>query len=141
MPERDYFELSTLFKTLLKGMAHKWNQHGCPLTQTQFKTLFVLSKEGPQMVSQLAHALDLTSAAITGVTDHLLAEGYVKKERAEGDRRVVNITLTEEGASLIKEVEKSQKELLHSHFSVLPDEDIAHLKRIFNTLIAELDKK
>lgn len=137
----DFFEISTMFKTFLKGMAQGWNKQGFALSLTQFKALHFLSKEGPMMVSQLAAALNMTPAAITGVTDSLLAEGYVGKERAADDRRVVNITLTKEGKVAIEEAHNKQKEIMGSYFSILPDEDIAHLRRIFGVLISELDKK
>ncbi|WP_239004520.1 MarR family winged helix-turn-helix transcriptional regulator [Paenibacillus tepidiphilus] len=137
---KDFIEISSMFKTFLKGISQKWNKQGFPLSLTQFKALFVICKDGPMMVSQLAAALDMTPAAITGVTDFLLAEGYVQKERASGDRRVVNITITTEGKELIKVVENKQREVLESYFRILPDEDIEHLRRIFGTLIAELDK-
>ncbi|KUP21304.1 MarR family transcriptional regulator [Paenibacillus sp. DMB5] len=84
--ERDrYFELPILFKTFLKGLGQQWNKQGFPITQTQSKALQTLSREGPMMVSQLAAALDLTPAAVTGITDQLLIQGYIQKERAAGD--------------------------------------------------------
>lgn len=56
----DFFEISTMFKTFLKGMAQGWNKQGFALSLTQFKALHFLSKEGPMMVSQLAAALNMT---------------------------------------------------------------------------------
>ncbi|MNI73570.1 putative HTH-type transcriptional regulator YusO [compost metagenome] len=142
MTERDdYFEIPLLFKTFLKGIAQEWNKQGFRLSQTQFKALHVLSKEGPMMVSQLAAALDLTPAAVTGITDQLLGEGYIRKERAEGDRRVVKITITDEGNTMLQEMQEQQKQALHAHFSILPEEDMNHLRRIFGVLINEIDKK
>lgn len=138
---RDFLEISSLFKTFLKGVSQDWNKQGIRISQTHFKTLYVLRKEGPMMVSQLAAALCLTPAAMTGITDQMLAEGYVRKERAEGDRRVVNITLTEQGESKIQEVHLKQKEVMDGYFSILSDEDMDHLKRIFLILVHELDKK
>jgi DNA-binding MarR family transcriptional regulator len=137
----DYFEIPMLFKTLLKGIAQDWNRQGFCLSQTHFKALHVLLKEGPMMVSQLAAALDLTPAAVTGITDQLLADGYIQKERTEGDRRVVKITLTAEGETTLKDVKDKQRELMHAYFSILPEEDMDHLRRIFAVLIKEIDQK
>lgn len=137
----DFLELPSLFRTFLKGVSQDWNKQGVRLSQTHFKALYVLRKEGPMMVSQLANALCLTPAAMTGITDQMLAEGYVEKERAEEDRRVVNITLTEQGEAIIQEVQVKQKEALDTYFSILSTEDMDHLRRIFAILIKELDKK
>lgn len=140
--ERDrYFEFPILFKTFLKGLGQQWNKQGFRITQTQFKALQTLSREGPMMVSQLAAALDLTPAAVTGITDQLLTEGYIQKERAAGDRRAMQITLTAEGIAVIKATQAKLGEVMHSYFSILPEEDMEHLRRIFGILIKELDKK
>lgn len=137
----DFLKISTMFKSFLKGISHDWNKQDYPLNITQFKTLSTLSKNGPQNVSQIAAALGITSAAITGITDQLIAEDYVKKERDTSDRRVVLITITQKGEETLKEVHNRQQVLMESYFKILPDEDIAHLRRIFAMLISDLDNR
>ncbi|MEO3944464.1 MarR family transcriptional regulator [Gorillibacterium sp. CAU 1737] len=137
--DEQLFELSTLFRTFLKGVSQEWQKRGYQFNQTQFKVLFSLHKHGPQNGSQLASSMCLTSAAITGVTDHLLTEGFVEKNRDESDRRIVTIRLTPKGDEMVKEFLENQMELIKSHFGVLPPEDIEHLRRIFRVLIAEIE--
>ncbi|WP_143762714.1 MULTISPECIES: MarR family winged helix-turn-helix transcriptional regulator [Paenibacillus] len=137
----DFLQISTMFKSFLKGISQDWNKQDYPLNITQFKTLRTLSKNGPQNVSQIAAALGITSAAITGVTDQLIAEDYVNKERAKDDRRVVHITITQKGEATIKDVQERHQELMESYFKILPDEDIEHLRRIFAVIISDLDKR
>ncbi|MGF7047362.1 DNA-binding MarR family transcriptional regulator [Paenibacillus sp. DS2015] len=134
----EFYEISSMFKTLLKGITQDWNKQGHELSITQCKTLYRLSQHGPQKVSQLASSLSFTSAAITGITDHLFAEGYVNKERAESDRRVVNITITKKGEEMVLGLRENQRELMGSYFKILPSEDIEHLRRIFTKLISEI---
>ncbi|WP_234340309.1 MarR family winged helix-turn-helix transcriptional regulator [Gorillibacterium timonense] len=133
-------ELSSMFRTFLKGVSQEWNKHGYSMNQTQFRVLYMLHKHGPQNVSQLACCLTLTSAAITGATDYLLSGGYVEKTRDEDDRRVVTISLSDKGEKLVKEFLENQREVIEAHFKVLSEEDIQHLKRIFGILNAELEK-
>lgn len=137
----DLYEISSMFKTFLKGINKDWNKQGHELSMTHCKTLFSLSKGGPQKVSQLAGSLNFTSAAITGITDHLFAEGYVNKERAECDRRVVNITITKKGEEMINNLKENQHEVIGSYFKILPNEDLDHLRRIFRVLIKEIEKR
>lgn len=137
----DLYEISSMFKTFLKGINKDWNKQGHELSMTHCKTLFSLSKGGPQKVSQLAGSLNFTSAAITGITDHLFAEGYVNKERAECDRRVVNITITKKGEEMINNLKANQHEVIGSYFKILPSEDLDHLRRIFGELIKEIEKR
>jgi DNA-binding MarR family transcriptional regulator len=130
-----------MFHTFLKEISKDWNKHGYHLTLTQFKILYLLKLEGSKKVSQLAEVLSLTSSAVTGITDQLLKEGYIEKERAENDRRVVNISLSDKGYSTIEEKQKKQKEIMNTYFHMLAEEDIQHLKRIFTTLIDNVKKK
>ena len=95
---------------------------------------------GTQKVSQLAECLGITPAAITGITDKLLMEGYVKRERAENDRRVVNISITELGQDIIRQVNENQKEMIDGIFNQLQEEDLQHLRRIFALLLASLEQ-
>ena len=136
----DFFVISSMFRTFLKGISQDWNKQGYHINITQYKALATLSKNGPQNASQIATALSITPAAITGITDQLIAEDYVKKERAEDDRRVVNITITQKGEEKLKEVQEGQQEIIESYFKVLPDEDVEHLRRIFAKIISEFDK-
>lgn len=135
-------EVTTMFGALLKGFSQKWNKLGAEynLSFPQFKMLHFLNRTGPQKVSQLADTLGLTSAAITGITDRLLVEGYVERERAVKDRRVVFITITEKGTNLLQEITENHEEATQTIFNTLGDEDIKHLKRIFTAMLDNLEK-
>ena len=104
-----------MFRAALKNISQEWNKSSAGkynLSFPQFQVLYVLKMRGPLKVSELAEVLSLTPPAITGLTDKLVAEGYLQKERAEDDRRVVNITLLEPGLEIIKKVKKDQKEMI-----------------------------
>jgi MarR family transcriptional regulator, organic hydroperoxide resistance regulator len=130
----ELFEVSAMFKMFIKGISNEWNKRGYNLNITQYKILHLLEKDGPMNVTELAHATSITSSAVTGVTDQLLTEAYVEKERSSKDRRVVHITITAKGKLAIEEIQKDQKEIMHMHFNKLSEEDIQHLKRIFTIL-------
>lgn len=134
------FEVSSNFRAIVKGISKEWNKRGeFNLSFAQYKALYKLNQHGSQKVSQLAESLTITPAAATGVTDRLLAEGYVKRERADNDRRIVYITITEKGEEIIQKVTESQKETIHHFFDLLPDEDIEHLRRIFAKMLSNID--
>lgn len=135
----EIFEIASMFRTFLKGISQVWNKRGYCLTLPQFKILYILDRDGPQRVSHLANSLHITPAAVIGVADQLLIEGYVRKERADNDRRVVNIFLTDKGKEMLSEMHISQQAAMGEYFNVLPEADIQHLKRIFTTLIESLE--
>ncbi|MFF2093295.1 MarR family winged helix-turn-helix transcriptional regulator [Paenibacillus sp. NPDC058174] len=129
------------FRSVLRSINQEWNKRMTHnLSYTQFKMMFRLHLEGKLKVSELAESMGLTSGAITGVADKLVAEDYVMRERATDDRRVVYIEITPKGKLMIEELLDSQRETILSLFTRLPDEDIQHLKRIFAQLIANIEK-
>lgn len=135
------FEVSSMFRTLVKGITQLWNkQQNDNISFPQFKMLHMLHRCGAKKVSELADRQGLTSAAITGLTDRLLVEGYVERTRTEQDRRVVMISITEKGRELVEKLNESQKETVQQIFSDLSDEDIDHLKRIYTVLLGNLEK-
>ncbi|WP_042167221.1 MarR family winged helix-turn-helix transcriptional regulator [Paenibacillus gorillae] len=129
------------FRSVLRSINQEWNKRMTHnLSYTQFKMMFRLHLEGRLKVSELADSMGITSGAITGVADKLVAEDYVVRERATDDRRVVYIEITPKGKLMIEELLDSQSETILSLFTSLPDEDIQHLKRIFAQLIANIEK-
>src|SRR6202035_1855189 len=68
------------------------------INATDLNCLNILSFSGQMTAGQLARATGLTTASITGVADRLEEAGYVRRERAPGDRRRVVIHLILERA-------------------------------------------
>ncbi|MUT65610.1 MarR family winged helix-turn-helix transcriptional regulator [Paenibacillus sp. NEAU-GSW1] len=129
------------FRCLLRSINQEWKKrmpHN--LSYTQFKLMFRLHNEEKLKVSELAELMGLTSGAITGVVDKLIDEGYVTRERATDDRRVVYVEISPQGKTMIEELLESQSESISAMFNRLPDEDIQHLKRIFAQLLVHLEK-
>jgi len=136
-------ELSNMFKSLLKKMSHEWNKRmsdSFSLTMTQFRTLYILNTRGPQKAAELADVLLVTSGAITGLADKLIAKGFIQRQRSDEDRRVVYLSITDEGKAMIDVVLEKQKEIISMYFSGLPEEDVAHLKRIFTVMLERIEQ-
>ena len=61
---------------------------------------------GPRKMSELADALFCDNSNVTGIVDRLEQHGLVRRESAEGDRRVKLIVLTEKGEGVRHEITK-----------------------------------
>jgi DNA-binding MarR family transcriptional regulator len=99
--------------------------------------IFVLSylyRETKCRSTDIARILGITSGAVTGLTDKLTAHGLIERHRPEDDRRVVQLSLTEQGRETV-EVLRSRRvkwftELLgHSDESGV-DEIVDGIKRL-----------
>lgn len=70
-------------------------------------------RESPQTPGSLAKIAGVSSAAVTGVVDSLVKAGLAARANAaEGDRRTVNVEITEKGKVWIASVEKKLSHML-----------------------------
>jgi long-chain acyl-CoA synthetase len=70
------------------------------LTLSQYRVLGILG-EGREAASALADKLAVSRPSVTGVVDGLVARGLVRRGQADGDRRRVDIDLTDSGRALL----------------------------------------
>jgi len=65
---------------------------------------------GPRKMSELAQALFCDNSNVTGIVDRLEERGLVRREAAEGDRRVKLLVLTEEGEWMRQQITERMAE-------------------------------
>jgi DNA-binding MarR family transcriptional regulator len=65
---------------------------------------------GPRKMSELAQSLFCDNSNVTGIVDRLEERNLVRREAAEGDRRVKLIVLTDEGERMRIEITKRMAE-------------------------------
>jgi DNA-binding MarR family transcriptional regulator len=74
------------------------------ITYPQYLVMLVLWEQGPTTVKGLADALQLDYGTLSPLLKRLAAAGYVERRRRTDDERSVEITLTESGRELKKQV-------------------------------------
>lgn len=72
------------------------------LTAPQLMTLHELARLQPVPIGVLSAAVHVSQATMTGILDRLEQRALVQRTRDAVDRRTVTITLTPEGAKLLK---------------------------------------
>jgi DNA-binding MarR family transcriptional regulator len=81
--------------TLVQGIyARVSEQHD--LTPVQARLLCVLL-DGPRGMAELAHCFGVEKAALTGLMDRAERRGLARRSPVPGDRRALQVTLTEAG--------------------------------------------
>jgi DNA-binding MarR family transcriptional regulator len=73
------------------------------LSFAQYSLLFGLAAEPELSASKLACVADLAPATVTEMLDHLEADGLVERVRSDRDKRVVLVSLTKRGRTLVAE--------------------------------------
>ncbi|MBN1855433.1 MAG: MarR family transcriptional regulator [Dehalococcoidia bacterium] len=101
------------------------------ITMSQFKVLLLLQQEGSMRVSEIAAALGVTQAVVTGVTDRLVHRDLIERVGDPHDRRVVICRLTAEGDQLAQRLSLSGMERGRKLMEVMTVEELQLLKETF----------
>jgi DNA-binding MarR family transcriptional regulator len=102
-------ELLKTWKTWRK--ASEKNLMSMGVSIVEYRILKNLTERGSLPMIELANINMVTQGWITGVIDKLEQLSYVKRERSDTDRRVINISVTPKGKTLFKKLE-----ILHLKF-------------------------
>lgn len=100
------------------------------VTLPQFLILEFLHKEGQSRMSFLAHFMNVTTAAMTGIVDRLVRDGYVKRVYDPKDRRIVEIELTGRGSELVRKIHQERRKMIMRIFVKISEADRRDYLRI-----------
>jgi len=82
------------------------------VTLPQLFILNFLDKEVQSRMTDLAHFLNVTTAAATGIVDRLVKYGYVQRVYEPLDRRIIKIKLTSKGLELLKKINQQKRQMI-----------------------------
>ncbi|MBN1152582.1 MAG: MarR family transcriptional regulator [Dehalococcoidia bacterium] len=110
------------------------------VTMSQFKVLLLLQKEGAMRVSEIASALSVSQAVVTGLTDRLVHRGLIERIGDPHDRRVVICRLTDEGSQMTRALMRSSLERGRKLLEVMTVDELKLLKQTFDMAAGVLDR-
>lgn len=143
MPNRSNFtEFEHLYVEMQRKISAEWHRRLDPLISgSQAAILRKLEQHGPQKISTLAEGLCITPGAVTSLSDKLISNGYAQRKRGTGDRRVVQLEITDQGLEVLRLFKAEIKNTINHFFAGLSDEDINHLLRIFQQVLENIEIK
>jgi len=132
-------EIEETFREFIRTLLPKWvdlkNQE---VSFSQFVLLQILRKKGPKKVSELAEEMFVTLSAITGLSDKLVKNEFISRERSEKDRRIVQLVITEKGEQLALKIEQQQKEKMDHIHDGFTEEELKVMKKMYEKLTHNL---
>jgi MarR family transcriptional regulator, 2-MHQ and catechol-resistance regulon repressor len=100
------------------------------LTITEFAVLEVLFHKGKQTIQQLANSVLISSGSMTYVIDKLEQKAFLKRNACPEDRRVIHITLIENGLELMNNIMPKHEEFVDFTFDSLTSNEKEDLVRL-----------
>ena len=97
-----------------------WNMN---LTISEMKTLIFFKEQTSFKMSELAEAAGMPLPTATHAVDRMVKGGLFNRVADTGDRRVINIVLTEKGKKTLEDADSFHKESMKRLFEVLEAKD------------------
>jgi DNA-binding MarR family transcriptional regulator len=111
-------------------------RHGISLAQFDYLAQLHSSGEADLAMSELGRRLMVTSGNVTGLTDRLERQGWVRRERAAHDRRTQYVRLTAEGRARFEAIAAEHREWVQELTGGLD----ADARRVLFTLLGQLKR-
>ena len=106
------------------------------LTPSQATVLTLLQDGRAWRLSDLASATGVRPPSMTELISRMERQGWLRKMDTAHDRRGVAVTITEEGRTLLQELNRRQIDLISGRLALLSDEE----KRIIEQALPVLDR-
>ncbi len=109
------------------------------LTGPQLVVLKELTERSPRTVGELARAVNLSQATLTGILDRLDRKGMVSRVRSTADRRKVFVSNTETAAEVVAGAPPLLQEGFTRAFRELPDWEQTQILSSLQRIVALME--
>ena len=114
---------------------------GIEITREQYQVLCLIHSRGRCTSTFLADVLFVGKSSITSIVNRLAERGWIERERDEGDRRVVYLTLTEEGRKIHRKAELHFQSLVASYLTHFDEGEVEHFITLYEKLAMLLQEQ
>jgi MarR family transcriptional regulator, organic hydroperoxide resistance regulator len=104
-------------------------------TSTQCYVLLEILKVQSLTMNELSDKLNLNSSTMTRVIDNLVRDGYITRTRDEVDRRIVLVSLTNEGIEAAKTLNESVNNYYKKIIAGIPEGQVDNVLNSVNLLL------
>lgn len=93
------------------------------MSRFELQALMLVGRSQNVTMGNLAQGMSAPVSTATGIVDRLVRKGLLKRGRNEEDRRIVTVTLTDNGKTLLKELKDHFHEFLDRIRNLLSEEE------------------
>ncbi len=104
------------------------------ITTTEFTVMRHLIQGGPQSMNTLANLINVTPGWITGIIDKMEGNGLVLRNRQEGDRRIINIMITDHGREIFAKAKDLHYEFVRRSLKELDEKEMDDLLNLLKKM-------
>ena len=128
-----------IFKAAAAGGHTPWV--GLDLTREQLRIVFLIHHHKKLSPGEVADALGVSKANVTGVINRLVVKGLVSRRENPADRRGYILSLTEKGRLQVERLQEVHTEKMAGVLGKMPDEAVEGLLKGLTALLEALEEK
>lgn len=110
------------------------------LDTTKWRILMLLDKKSPQSVSELGQGAVTRMPTLTKMLHRMEKEGLIKRRTLSEDRRVVQVSMTENAAENLAMVRKIGHRVFEMAFDGISDADAKKMTRLLKKMRHNLER-
>jgi len=110
-------------------------ESNCGVSGAQLWALSEVSEAPGITVSQLARAMSTHLSTSSNLLDKLEAQGFVRRERANDDQRIVRVHLTSDGLRVLKKAPHPVEGVIPDALAKMPEKALRSLQRDLGQLL------
>jgi DNA-binding MarR family transcriptional regulator len=129
----------TLFRLKRSFIEKQIKTFSYNLTPTKYSVLKLIFTKQRSKVAEVSQTMAMTSGATTTLLNQLEEDKLILRVRDEKDRRIVWITLSEEGQNLISAIVERSNQFWAEMLSTLSKEEQIEYLRLLNKISAKLE--
>lgn len=127
-----------LSRAMKEGMT--FDSETSQLTVLQLQALIFIKKNKAVSMGDIANQFKISLPTATVLSDKLVNTDLIQRDRDENDRRIVDVSLTKNGESLLREAMKQRHQKINKMLSYLSSEDKKKLFNILKNLSVNIQK-
>jgi DNA-binding MarR family transcriptional regulator len=137
---QDALELPARLRLAIARMARRLRQEaGDELSPSSMAALATIENRGPLTPSELAEYEGIKRPTATRVLQRLLEAGLIERTADPSDGRSAVVSVTRDGAALLRRLRSRKTAYLAKRLRELPDDDVKALERAAEVLERLLD--
>ena len=110
------------------------------ITIQQFFVLEYITHKGQSRMTDMAHYMKVSTAAMTGVIERLVRAGYVFRLSEPRDRRIIKIAVLPKGSKLVDKFNRERRQMIMDLFGKLTQKEREDYLRIVTRLRDAIEK-
>jgi len=111
------------------------------LTGPQLVILQEISSQGEVTAGEIARAVSLSQATVTGILDRMEKRGLIARQRSDRDKRRIMVSITATGEQVLKDAPPLMQEAFVERFSNLQDWEQTMILSALQRLVTIMDAR